>query len=142
MLEEVLTHLNNWFVAEVHTGTFTAQDGSIALPFLQDGQYYRICGSVFNDGLYCYGSESALKDETWDGAIWALAIPNTVISLSDEIDSWKKNNEQVTQSPYQSESFGGYSYTKASGTDSGSITWQSVFRSTLNQYRKLKGCEL
>ena len=52
MMESVLSHLHNWFVAPdgIHEGTFTITDGSIDLSdFLQDGQYFRICGSVFND---------------------------------------------------------------------------------------------
>lgn len=141
MLEEVLMHLNNWFVLETYAGTYTVQDGSIALPFLQDGQYYRICGSVFNDGLHQYKSESGLTDETWDGVIWVLAVPRAVIDLASDIQTWQEKNVQVVQSPYQSESFGGYSYSKASGADGSAVTWQSVFRPQLNPYRKIKGCE-
>ena len=51
MLEQVLRHLNNWFLVEIREGTFTVENGSIALPFLLTNQYFRICGSVFNDGL-------------------------------------------------------------------------------------------
>ena len=52
MLEQVLRHLNNWFLVEIHEGTFAVENGSIALPFLLTNQYFRICGSVFNDGLH------------------------------------------------------------------------------------------
>ena len=65
MMESVLSHLHNWFVAPdgIHEGTFTITDGSIDLSdFLQDGQYFRICGSVFNDGVYAYAAET-LTDE-------------------------------------------------------------------------------
>ena len=54
MLEQVLRHLNNWFLVEIHEGTFTVENGSITLPFLLTNQYFRICGSVFNDGLHQY----------------------------------------------------------------------------------------
>lgn len=54
MLEQVLRHLNNWFLVEIHEGTFAVENGSIALPFLHPNQYFRICGSVFNDGLHQY----------------------------------------------------------------------------------------
>lgn len=54
MLEQVLRHLNNWFLVEIHEGTFAVENGSIALPFLLNNQYFRICGSVFNDGLHQY----------------------------------------------------------------------------------------
>ena len=52
MLEQVLMNIRNWFTVDggIYSGTFTIKDGGIALPFLANGQYFRICGSVFNDG--------------------------------------------------------------------------------------------
>lgn len=139
MLEQVLMHLKNWFLVpgSIHEGTYTIEDGGIALPFLATGQYFRICGSVFNDGLHQYPAYD-LKSETFDGAVWALAVPQAVIDLAWEIEAWQKKNGDASVSPYQSESFGGYSYSKA--TDSatgGAVTWQSAFRSRLNAWRKL-----
>ena len=139
MLEQVLMHLKNWFLVPggIHEGTYTIEDGGIALPFLANGQYFRICGSVFNDGLHQYPA-SDLKAETFDGTVWALAVPQAVIELAAEIEEWQKKNGDASVSPYQSESFGGYSYSKA--TDSatgGAVTWQSAFRSRLNAWRKL-----
>ena len=34
MLEQVLRHLNNWFLVDIHEGEFAVENGSIALPFL------------------------------------------------------------------------------------------------------------
>ena len=62
MLEEILRHLNNWFLRERHEGAFTVEKGGLALPFLQVGQYFRIVGSIFNDGLHRYPAED-LTDE-------------------------------------------------------------------------------
>ena len=143
MLEQVLTHLKNWFIVPggVHSGTFTVEDGGISLPFLREGQYFRILGSVWNDGLYQYGpAMEALTDETFDGAVWALAVPKAVVELAEEIEAWQEKYGAVMDSPYTSESFGGYSYTKASGAgdSAGSGGWQSAFRARLNPYRKLK----
>lgn len=138
MLEQVLYYLNNWFVSERHFGTFRIKDGSIDLPFLLAGQYYRIVGSTFNDGLHRQGEMTELQDEEFVGAIWPLAIPASVISISADIKAWQDKNKKNVDSPYTSESFGGYSYTKA--TDSvtgGAITWQSAFRSKLAPWRKL-----
>ena len=139
MLEQVLMHLKNWFLVPggIHEGTYTIEDGGITLPFLANGQYFRICGSVFNDGLHQYPA-SDLKAETFEGTVWALAVPQSVIDLASEIEAWKTKNGDASVSPYQSESFGGYSYSKATDSASGgAVTWQSAFSSRLNAWRKL-----
>lgn len=141
MLEQVLTHLHNWFQVGIYPGTYTIQDGGIALPFLRDGQYFRICGSIFNDGLHRYGPEmELLQDETFDGAVWSLAVPKAVVELAGEIAAWQEKYGAVVDSPYTSESFAGYSYSKASGAgdSTGSGGWRAAFRARLNPYRKLR----
>lgn len=142
MLEAVLIHLKNWFTVPrgVHEGIYTITNSTLELPFLQDGQYYRICGSVFNDGLHKYGDfEDALQDETFSGTVWALAIPKAVVELSVKIEEWQTKNGDAVASPFTSESFGGYSYTKATDSATGAqATWETVFRSQLNPYRKLR----
>lgn len=142
MLELVLRHLNNWFLVDIHRGVFTVENGSITLPFLQNNQYFRVCGSVFNDGLHQYPAVD-LTDETFTGTVWALAVPKAVVTLSEDIAAWEKKNGEAVASPYQSESFGGYSYTKRSAeNDSGTLNgWQDAFRGRLNDWRKLKGVE-
>ena len=138
MLEQVLMHLKNWFLVPggIHEGTYTIEDGGIALPFLANGQYFRICGSVFNDGLHQYPAGD-LKTETFDGTVWALAIPQAVIELAAEIEEWQKKNGEAASGIYQSESFGGYQYSKQTASDGGQLTVWSVFRKRLNQWRKL-----
>lgn len=142
MLEQVLRHLNNWFLVEIHEGTFTVENGSITLPFLLTNQYFRIVGSVFNDDLHQYPAVD-LTDETFTGSVWVLAVPKAVVALAEDIAAWQEKNGEAVVSPYQSESFGGYSYTKRSaGSDSGTLNgWQDAFRSRLNDWRKLKGVE-
>lgn len=139
MLEQVLMNIRNWFTVDggIHSGTFTIKDGGITLPFLANGQYFRIIGSVFNDGLHQYPATD-LVDEEFSGAIWALAIPPAVVDLADEIGKWQEKNGEASASPYQSESFGGYSYSKATDSASGgAVTWQSAFKQQLSAYRKL-----
>lgn len=138
MLETILQHLNNWFLVRsgVHTGTFTIQDGSIVLPFLQDRQYFRVVGSVFNDGLYQYPATEMI-DEKFDGAVWALAVPKAVIALADEIADWNKKNG--APGPYTSESFGGYSYSKATNSKGVAVGWQDVFSAQLAPWKKMPG---
>ena len=143
MLEDILRHLNNWFLVDVYNGTFAVENGGVALPFLQNGQYFRIVGSVFNDGLHQYPVRDLL-DETFTGTVWALAVPKAVLTLANEINEWQKKFGETVASPYTSESFGGYSYTKASSgkADTSAVTgWQDAFRSRLNAWRKIKGVD-
>ena len=138
MLEQVLMNIRNWFPVKggIHSGTFTIKDGGITLPFLADGHYFRICGSVFNDGLHQYPA-SDLKSESFDGTVWALAVPQAVIELASEIEAWQTKNGEAASGIYQSESFGGYQYSKQTASDGGQLTVWSVFRKRLNQWRKL-----
>ena len=139
MLEQVLMNIRNWFPVKggIYSGTFTIKDGGITLPFLADGQYFRICGSVFNDGLHQYPAAD-LVDEEFSGAILALAIPRSVVVLADEISKWQEKNGEASTSPYQSESFGGYSYSKATDAETGgAVTWQSAFKQQLSAWRKI-----
>lgn len=143
MLYELCLELNNFFEYAVYIGNVVIEDGNVQTDLLQDGQYFRIVGSVFNDGVYQY-PQRQLKDEVYHGGLWAMAIPAEVIALNAEIDAWKDKYMSLdgeAMSPYQSESFGGYSYTKASGnSSSGRSTagWQDIFKSKLDRWRKLK----
>ena len=84
MLEAVLTYLHHWFPVRCDAGTFTIASGIPDVDFLKPGQYYRIKGSVFSDGLHVYQSGETLADETFEGEIWALAIPKSVKELAEE----------------------------------------------------------
>lgn len=143
MLEQILDYIHNYFEYRKVKGVFSIIGGFIdgCDTFLQDGQYFRVIGSVFNDGVWQYPT-SELMDESFEGEVWALAIPPRLSHLADDIDAWMAKNKDIVESPYQSESFGGYSYTKASGNMSGNggnttASWQEVFGAQLNQWRKL-----
>ena len=147
MLSEICREIKNWFEQSKHIGVITIHDGNINYNGLNIavGQYFRIVGSVFNDGIYKYTGEaiSDLVNETFDGAVWLLAIPKEVIALDKDIEDWKAKYmtaDSVNMSPFQSESFGGYSYSKKSGGNGngdGAYTWQSAFASQLNKCRKI-----
>lgn len=145
MLSELCQELKNWFDRDqprIH-GAFEIAEGKIVdqdfIDVIQDNQYFRIIGSVFNDGVYQYTNDLNLTDEIFIGSVWLMAIPKEVIALSEDIDKWLTENSEVMLSPYSSESFGGYSYTKrGSGNDSSDVSsWQSVFASRLNMWRKI-----
>ena len=138
MLTEICEELRNWFVVPngVHIQTYTISGGSIApLDFLQEGQYFRIVGSVFNDGVYQYPATS-LTDEVFEGAVWAMRVAPAVIALAAEVGEYNKSDAGKA-SPFTSESFGGYAYTKATDASGAPIGWQKAFASRLNQWRKL-----
>ena len=149
MLTEICAEIRNYFEVPNgrHFGTFTISGGSIApLDFLQEGQYFRIVGSVFNDGVHKFVPDDTLHDEVFDGAIWAMAVPPAVIALSDEIDEWRAKYEtadSAAMSPFNSESFGGYSYSKSgggtgnSGGNAPATTWKAMFANSLNRWRKI-----
>lgn len=143
MLEELLRTLNNWFEKDSLVGDFKVSGGALLVPdgFLKDGQYLRVIGSTFNDGLSCW-PVSDMVDEEFSGEVQALAIPPAVISLSKEIEEWVLSNKKTLDAPYSSESFLGYSYSKegVSVPQSGSYAssgWRAHFRDQLNQWRRL-----
>ena len=135
-LTNLCAELRNYFETEKRFGTFTISGGSISpSDFLQDGQYFRIVGSVFNDGVHRHPAHD-LTDETFDGAVWAMAVPPAVVDLATEIEEYNKS-DVGKPSPYISENFGGYGYTKATDANGTPIGWQKAFASRLNKWRKL-----
>ena len=135
-LTNLCAELRNYFETEKRFGTFTISGGSISpSDFLQDGQYYRIVGSVFNDGVHRHPAHD-LTDETFDGTVWAMAVPPAVVDLATEIEEYNKS-DVGKPSPYISENFGGYGYTKATDANGTPIGWQKAFASRLNKWRKL-----
>ena len=136
MLEAMLTHLHNWFPAKngKYAGAFVIASGVLSPDIgLVSGQYYRIMGSVFNDGLHCAGDGEALTDESFTGEVWALAIPKAVQELAEEIAAWMENNPETDKT---SESFGGYSYSRAQNASGGAGGWQAAFAGRLNAWRR------
>lgn len=138
MIADLCDELNNWFETKKLFGKFTISEGTLIVEQALDGQYIRICDSVFNDGVYKY-PVTGLTDETFYGVIWLMAVPQEVITLSDEIDKWNEEYSEELRSPYQSESFGGYSYSKSSvqGSDGTGVTWIDVFADRLKKWRKI-----
>lgn len=152
MLTQLCQELRNWFdrgqekyigrISIDDEGHMTCTNVNIENVPVQTGQYFRVVGSVFNDGVHQEGD--SLSEETFDGAIWLMAIPQAVIDLAEDISAWQDKYggvDSVAMSPYSSESFGGYSYTKSGGGSAsyGSMggTWQAVFFDRLKCWRKI-----
>ncbi len=153
MVGEICATIRNYFCKEKYFGTFEVRDGHLYVlssagltsgsdvdtQFLP-GQYIRVVGSVLNDGVYLIGSANYTGAEIFNGSIWSMAVPKDFIALVTDIQNWCAANKNTLESPYTSESFGGYSYTKKAGSnsDGGAYTWQDQFASRLNRWRKIR----
>lgn len=145
MLTQICQHLRNWFERDKYFGSFkivggvlTYADGT-ALPLL-DGQYFRIVGSILNDGVH--STNDMLTDETFSGAVWSMAIPPDFLSLTQDIEAWCTEYADAINTPYQSETVGNYSRTLKSSGSSGNGsanvgTWEGQFASQLGPWRKI-----
>ena len=133
-------------VNDIHRGTFVIENHTITpLDFLIPEQYFYISGSKLNDRVICNNAAdlSLLRDETFTGAIWDMSVTPAFIELCGDVNAWREKNdnpESAAMSPFSSESFGGYSYSKGGGSSStgGAATvWQDVFRPRFNAFRRI-----
>ena len=140
-LTRLCGRLKNYFIrdeSDIHAGEYTVSGGVLPpLDFLRSGQYFRIVGSVFNDGVYIYPT-AELTDETFDGAVWAMRVPRDFVDLCGEITNFEAKISAMREETgaYQSESFGGYSYSLASDVPAPMKAWQADINARLTQYRK------
>lgn len=137
MMEKALRYCHRWFEvpgAEIR-GKFTVQGGSLPLETVGYNQYYLIEGSVYNDGLHRKPDDD-LIDEEFNGVIYPLAIPRAFQDVVARMEAWQVKNGDP--GVYQSESFGGYSYTRATGKNGTQATVFDAFASDLKPFRKLQ----
>lgn len=147
MLSEICDYLHNYFDTYMpkHFGYVGVVDGEPAIADtdleLLEGQYYRVVGSAFNDGVHRYGDKSMVEEPPFEGAIWAMAVPPELLVIEAEIEEWAKKYQHVdsdSMSPYTSESFAGYSYSKGDTAANGGTSWKDAYASRLSRWRKLK----
>lgn len=150
MIGEVCSDIKNYFTYESdkHIGEFAVANGEIVPSFDIPTDYIRIVGSHRNDGVHKRGDNGfgLTDEETFHGAIWVMSPPSDFIAIVGEIEAWQAKYggvDSVNMSPFQSESFGGYSYSKASGSMSGYVgstipTWKDLFASRLNKWRRIR----
>lgn len=152
MLTEICHEVNNYFRRESIRKTFSIEDGNLAgIPedFLQTGQYFLIEGSVFNDGVHkkLATGMNLQAEKDFYGNVTALAIPQEFLALVAEISDWETKYggaDSVAVSPFSSESFGGYSYSKNSGGSSSDgsadgANWKTVYAGRLAKWRRMRG---
>lgn len=128
----VMRRVRNFFERESIEGSFTIT-GGVLEPML-DAPYIAISGSAWHDGVFPYGElPEDRPDETFDGNVWGLHPPLDFLMLCEQIAEYEAKNPVGA---YQSESFAGYSYTRA--TISGAcIGWEAAFGMQLAPYRRM-----
>lgn len=141
MLGAVLACVNNRFECEPVRGLWSVSAGELVPASGQDlplasGQWCDVAGSALNDGLHQAGA-GGLSDEEFEGTVTPLRVPRELLDLVSEIDAYQ-TAQDAAGGPYASESFGGYSYSRATDPATGlPMTWEAAFRSRLNRWRKL-----
>jgi hypothetical protein len=108
---------------------------------IKTGQYIAIYGSTLNDGVWKVGASGALtgdavaQNETFHATIYPLKVPPDFVTLATEITAWRTAAKE--SSPYVSESFLGYSYSKSQKQGGGTVGWQQQFSDRLAPYRRM-----
>ena len=150
MLNAICAEIKNYFTWEgdKHFGDFTIENGVLTPSFDIPTDYIRIVGSHKNDGVHKRGENGfVLVDEgKFHGAVWVMSPPADFLALVAEIEAWQAKNgglDSQAMSPFNSESFGGYSYSKsgggtASGSASGAASWVAAYNGRLNIYRRIR----
>lgn len=138
----VMRHVNNYFESGYRATGYSITSGSITPDdLLCPGMWIAIAGSIFHDGVWQLDEWFGLKglpksapDETFYGRVYFLRPPADFLSLCERIAEFER---KTPVGGLQSESFGEYSMTRASGKNGGVLTWQEAFKDELAPYRSM-----
>lgn len=98
------------------------------------GQYFLVCGSIFNDGVHKAG-ENDLTAETFNGSVQPMRVPPAFVELAQKITDY--DAKLPSGGLYVSQSFNGWSGTMATGSDGLPVDGVAHYRREINQWRKL-----
>ena len=152
-LLEIIRHcrcIDSMIISE-ERGDYEIEDGKITLTgtYLV-GQWIHLQGSVLNDGVYSIkgavegvyslsnGTDNEIltqDKEAFTGVARGLRIDSAFITLAREVLEF--NQTQGKPSALTSESFGKYSYTRATDANGMVATWKQVFATRLHPYRMM-----
>lgn len=148
MLTEICAEIKNYFTYEndKHFGDFQIVDGLIIPSFDIPTDYIRIEGSHLNNGVHKVSDNDLVDEGEFHGSVWVMSPPKAFLELVKEIEDWQAKNgalDSPAMSPFNSESFGGYSYSKSGGNASGGsssagASWQAAFATRLTMYRRIR----
>jgi hypothetical protein len=98
------------------------------------GQYFLVCGSIFNDGIHKAG-DGDLTAETFTGTVQPMRVPPDFVALAEKIDAYDK--ALPSGGVYVSQSFAGWSGTMATGADGLPADGKTRYKSEINHWRKM-----
>ncbi len=148
MLTEICAEIKNYFTYEndKHFGDFQIVEGLIIPSFDIQTDYIRIEGSHLNNGVHKVSDNDLVDEGEFHGAVWVMSPPKAFLELVKEIEDWQAKNgalDSPAMSPFNSESFGGYAYSKSGssasgGSSSAGASWQAAFATRLTMYRRIR----
>ena len=163
-IEQICAETHNYFDTDRIIDTYEIENGIISLPFLVEGQFFRIVGSKFNDGVYVYTSTGIVRSASWNdvlkdnpnwaaltGVEWGKLEHQELIDETFRGGIWPMRmpravvelakeiadynaSDAAKASPFTSESISGH-YSYSKANVTDSA-WQKVFAAKLNRYRK------
>lgn len=144
MLTEICAYLHNYFEYERHNGSIKIESGAITCDgeeiTLDNGQFFALFRGRIPLGVF---KANNVPDKTFNGSIWLMDVPKGILDADEWAENWKEKNggvDSANNSAFESESFGGYSYTKGTNTNGkagASVFDNAQFASMLAPYRKL-----
>lgn len=137
-IEAVMQECRNFFETGYQEREYSIADGAITPNgLLAAGQYIAITGSLMNNGVYRVGDGITLEgavNEEFFGRVWFLCPPKAFVELCAEI---AKFDAKSPVTALKSETFGGYSYTLATGQNGAVLGWKEAFAGRLTPYRRM-----
>ena len=148
MLTEICAEIKNYFSyrTDRFPGKYKIEGGTIVPAVDLKTDYFAVFGSRKNNGVHKVSDHDLVDEDEFKGAIWIMSPSKAFLDLCKDIADWQAKYGGVDSealSPFYSESFGGYSYTKGAGSTSkgastAATSWQTAFSSRLNLYRKVR----
>ena len=68
-IELLCGETHNYHETDRVVDNYAIENVNISLPFLVTGQFFRISGSKFNDGVYIYADEYIIRDASWNDVL-------------------------------------------------------------------------
>lgn len=132
---ELCVYTHNFFdrADDPIAGEFAFESDTIPAGVVQ-GQYFLVCGSIFNDGVHKAG-DGDLTAERFNGTVQPMRVPSAFAALAQKITEYDK--AIPGGGLYTSQSFAGWSGTLATGSDGLPADGVTRYRKEINQWRKL-----